>query len=386
MAELHTRLCGRLHLTDEQPSAIVYDLDQLEARALELRHALPSFQHCLALKAAPFAALLPRFARWGFGFEAASLQEGLVAHQACPGATVLFDSPAKTRTEIARAEALGWVLSANSLAELERLSAPCSLRVNTLTGPGRIAHTSVADARSRFGEPHDSLPEGLGCAGWHAHIGSQGCSIEQLVLSARRLVDIARRHPSTRWINLGGGLATQDSYEAYAQALRLAVPELFSGRWTVYTEMGRSLLAASARAYSRVEYICRDVATIHLGADFLLRRVYRPDDWDYPLAALDPHFAPRMGASRTQVIAGPLCFAGDLLGSIDAPAIQEGDIIEIGLAGAYSASMWSRHCSRRMPPVYGIDATGQLQPLSAGETDADLLSLWRAPASMLPTA
>lgn len=90
MAELHTRLCGRLHLTDEQPSAIVYDLDQLEARALELRHALPSFQHCLALKAAPFAALLPRFARWGFGFEAASLQEGLVAHQACPGATVLF--------------------------------------------------------------------------------------------------------------------------------------------------------------------------------------------------------------------------------------------------------------------------------------------------------
>ena len=149
---------------------------------------------------------------------------------------------------------------------------------------------------------------------------------------------------------------------------------------------GRSLLAASARAYSRVEYICRDVATIHLGADFLLRRVYRPDDWDYPLAALDPHFRPRTGASRTQVIAGPLCFAGDLLGSIDAPAIQEGDIIEIGLAGAYSASMWSRHCSRRMPPVYGIDATGQLQPLSAGETDADLLSLWRAPASMLPTA
>lgn len=383
---LASRLAGQLQLSDDMPSALVYDLAQLEARATELKTALPEFHHCLALKAAPYAALLKRFGSWGFGFEAASLTEGLVAHHACPGATVLFDSPAKTRTEIARAEALGWVLSVNSLDELSRVQAPCSLRINTKTGPGSIAHTSVADARSRFGEPYDELPDAvLGallrdprCAGWHAHIGSQGCTIEQLVLSARRLVDIALRSEHTRWINLGGGLPAEGSYADYAHALRRAVPELFTGRWTVYTEMGRSLLAACAHAYSRVEYAQRGVATIHLGADFLLRRVYRPEDWAYPMRTLDASLRPLQGEATTQTIAGPLCFAGDVLGTIEAPPLAEGHVIEIGLAGAYSTSMWSRHCSRRMPPVFGLTETGRLIIISTGESEEDVLHLWRA--------
>ncbi|MDE2367679.1 MAG: hypothetical protein KGN16_01815 [Burkholderiales bacterium] len=381
MAELAARLAGRLRLDDETPSAVVYDLGAVQRRARELRDALPAFHHCLALKAAPYAALLRRFAGWGYGFEAASMPEGLVAHRACPGATILYDSPAKTRLEIERAQALGWVLSANSLDELARISVPCSLRVNTLVGAGTIAATSVADARSRFGEPHDALPADLACAGWHAHVGSQGCSIDQLVLSARRLVDLARSRPATRWINLGGGLPAQARYADYAAALARAVPELFEGRWTVYTEMGRSLLADAARAYSRVEYARRGVATIHLGADFLLRRVYRPQDWSYPLRALGPDYAPRQGPALAQTIAGPLCFAGDLLGSVDAPTLVEGDIVEIGGVGAYTMSMWSRHCSRAMPPVYGIDDAGEILTLSEGETERDIARLWRAAAA-----
>ena len=392
-----TVLAAHLALTDDQPSALVYDLAWLAARAHELQRALPGFSHCLALKAAPYAALVQRYAAWGFGFEAASFTEGLVAHHAAPGATVLFDSPAKTRTDIARAEALGWVLSANSADELDRLHAPAVLRINTQVGAGRIAATSVADARSRFGEPLDALtPEALArlaadprCAGWHAHVGSHGCSIELLVHSARRLADLALRHPGTRWLNLGGGLPLDASFTDYAQALRRAVPELFDGRWTVFTEMGRSLLAAGARAYSRIESSRRGVATIHLGADFLLRRAYRPEDWAYPLRALDARFAPRQPvpqrgedapeACQRHTIAGPLCFAGDVLGTVDAPPLREGDIIEIDHVGAYATSMWSRHCSRRMPPVYGLEADGRCTLLSAGESEADLLHLWRAP-------
>lgn len=379
---LAPRLAGRLVLHDAMPSAIVYDLARLEARAHELKAALPTFHHCVALKAAPFEALLRRFDAWGFGFEAASYPEGLLAQQTCPQAVVLFDSPAKTRTEIAQAESQGWVLSANSLDELQRISGPCSLRINTRTGVGTIAHTSVADAHSRFGEPFDELPAALAddprVAGWHAHIGSQGCSVDQLVRSARRLVDLALRHPRTRWLNIGGGLPANGSYADYAAQLRAAVPELFTGRWMVYTEMGRSLLAGSACAYSRVEYARRGVVTIHLGADFLLRRVYRPQDWAYPMRALSRSYAALQGPVQQQTIAGPLCFAGDVLGEIDAPAISEGDVVEIAQVGAYSMSMWSRHCSRRMPPVFGLDAAGLLSPLSAGESDGDVLRVWRA--------
>jgi diaminopimelate decarboxylase len=381
MADLASRLASRLALSDDMPSAIVYDLAALEHRAMSLQRALPEFHHCLALKAAPYEALLRRFGAWGFGFEAASLPEGLVAQAACPDAVILFDSPAKTRTEIARAEALGWLISANSLAELSRTHVPCSLRINTMTGPGAISHTSVADAHSRFGVPFDQLLPDLPCIGWHAHIGSQGCSVAQLALSARRLVDVALRHPRTHWINLGGGVPAEGCYADYAQALRAAAPELFDGRWTVYTEMGRSLLATSAHAYSRVEYVNQGVATIHLGADFLLRRVYRPQDWAYPMRALDAHFAPRPGPVTPHTIAGPLCFAGDVLGDVHCAPIEEGDIIEIALAGAYTLSMWSRHCSRRMPPVWGLAPSGELQAISLGETDAQVQALWQSPPS-----
>jgi diaminopimelate decarboxylase len=370
-------LHGALRLDDETPSAVVYDLAWLKARSQELQAALPGFRHCVALKAAPYRGLIERFGGWGFGFEAASFPEALCAHTACPQATLLYDSPAKTRQEIARAEALGWRLSANSLTELARMQPGASLRVNTQVGAGRIAHTSVADARSRFGEPFDSLPATLPCAGLHAHVGSQGCSLDQLAASAARLVSLAEAHPEIQWLNIGGGVPAQARYADYAQSLQDAAPALFSGRWPVYTELGRSLLADAARAYSRIEYIERGVATIHLGADFLLRRIYRPDDWHYPMQALGPDFAPLHGEAVTQTIAGPLCFAGDVLGTVDAPPLHEGDLIEIGLAGAYTMSMWSRHCSRRMPPVHGLETDGRLVTISAGESNEDVLRLWR---------
>ena len=381
MAEIAGRLAGQLVLDDEQPAALVYDLDRVAARARALQDALPEFHHCLALKSAPYAGLLRRFGAWGFGFEAASRTEGLVARQACPQATILFDSPAKTRREIAQAQADGWLLSANSFDELARVHAPCSLRVNTLAGAGTIAQTSVAQVGSRFGEAWDTLPADLHCAGWHAHVGSQGISLEQLVLSAQRLVHLAQRRPGTQWLNLGGGLPVGADFGAYAQALRAGVPALFEGRWRVYTEMGRSLLADTASAFSRVEYVQRDTVTQHLGADFLLRRVYRPQDWHYPMRALGSDFATvpsTRGATRRHTVAGPLCFAGDLLGALDSPPLCEGDLIEITQVGAYATSMWSRHCSRPMPPVYGLEGNA-LVLISSGESERDILDLWREP-------
>lgn len=370
------QLASLLRLDDAQPSWLVYDLDALDRRASELQSALPGFEHCFALKAAPFKPLIELLAARGFGFEAASFPEALVAFEAAPSALILFDSPAKTRSEIERAEALGWTLSANSFAELARTSRPCSIRVNTQVGSGSISMTSVAGASSRFGEPFDQIPLDLPVAGLHAHVGSAGMSLDQMALSAARLVELASRMPQVQWINIGGGVPADGSYLAYARALRSAAPELFSGRWRVLTEMGRSLCAQSARAFTRVEYVKDQVATVHLGADFLLRRVYRPQDWSYPMRFLSPDFTAKSGPSSSWSVAGPLCFAGDLLGSIDTPAPQEGDLLEISGVGAYSLSMWSRHCSRRMPPVLGARSDGSFQWISRGETDSDLSRLW----------
>ncbi len=194
---MEPELLRGIRMDDDQPCVLVYDMVGLERRAHELKEALPFFDHCLALKAAPFPRLLKKYAEWGFGFEAASYPEGLCAALANPDSTVLFDSPAKTKLEISMAEERGWILSANSLGEVARLQKPCSLRINPKVGEGGVAMTSVATVGSRFGVGFDELPAELPShlQGLHVHIGSHGLSLEQMGLAAARVVSLAKRYP-----------------------------------------------------------------------------------------------------------------------------------------------------------------------------------------------
>jgi diaminopimelate decarboxylase len=83
-------------------------------------------------------------------------------------------------------------------------------------------------------------------------------------------------------------------------------------------------------------------------------------------------------------LAGPLCFAGDVVArEISLPAVDVGDWIVIRDVGAYTLSMWSRHCSRGIPPVLGFDPH-QAEPmrvLRRGETPDDIVSFWSLDAS-----
>lgn len=376
-------------LSDDNPSTLVYDLSLLQERIDQLQTALPEFTHSYAIKAAPYRRLLDVFVRNGMGLEAASYPEVLLAH-AVGAHPILFDSPAKTRSEIVKAHRLGAILSANSIDEVHRIhesilidDGTVGLRINPKVGKGTIAMTSVSDHRSRFGEPFDQVPGDLAVSGLHVHVGSQGYSIEQLCTGVQRLVETAQRLPQITWLDLGGGLPVGENFASYANALRNAVPLLFSGRWKVFTEMGRSLIASCGTVYSRVEYVKNDVATIHLGADFMLRRAYRPEDWQYKITVLTPDAEEKEGPVTLQTIAGPLCFAGDILATELFPTIAVGDIIAIHEVGAYTTSLWSRHCSRRMPPVIGLlddPGTPSHGPtvilIKQGESDEDVVKIW----------
>ena len=80
-------------------------------------------------------------------------------------------------------------------------------------------------------------------------------------------------------------------------------------------------------------------------------------------------------------IAGPLCFGGDFIGrGVELPALEPGDILGIRDVGAYTLSMWSRHCSRGQPPVLGWRGDdGSLSLLRAGETPAQVAAQWDLP-------
>jgi diaminopimelate decarboxylase len=118
---------------------------------------------------------------------------------------------------------------------------------------------------------------------------------------------------------------------------------------------------------------------IHLGADFLLRPVYRPENWQHELFVVTAEGNPKSGRLRPTTIAGPLCFAGDIVArDVLLPPIEVGDWILIRDVGAYTLSMWSKHCSRAIPVVLGYDPDGKnlLRVLRNPETVDDIVHFW----------
>lgn len=89
-------------LDDERPAVLVHDLDLVQARARALAAAFPEGAlHAVAIKASPVVAILRALVDAGMGLEAASWEEVELARAAgCAPDRIVFDSPAKTRTEL----------------------------------------------------------------------------------------------------------------------------------------------------------------------------------------------------------------------------------------------------------------------------------------------
>jgi diaminopimelate decarboxylase len=83
-------------------------------------------------------------------------------------------------------------------------------------------------------------------------------------------------------------------------------------------------------------------------------------------------------ATRKYSIAGPLCFAGDIVArGVKSPPIETGDFVLIHDTGAYTLSMWSRYNSRQIPRVVGYRNQGEsFEILKERETFEDLQRFW----------
>jgi diaminopimelate decarboxylase len=399
-------------LDEESPAALFYDLDAFRDQLRSLTGAFPGALHALAVKACPLPALLRTAIDAGFGLEVASEGELAIAERlAAPASRVVFDSPAKTRREIAAALSAGHRLNLNSLEELARVAevmerpspprpASIGLRVNPEIEGARIEATFTAGRGSKFGVPLDAdrgaireaFAEHPWLDGLHVHAGSQGVPLDRLIDAIARVVELAgeltARGATIRVLDIGGGLPVRyrpsdraPDFAAYAGALEQRVPGLFAGPWRIITEFGRAVFARCGFAASRVEYTQRGgVAVIHLGADLFVRPAYRPDDWHHEIEVFGPTGQPKVGPITAWSIAGPLCFSGDFLArGRPLPPIEEGDILAVRDAGAYTLSMWSRYNSRLAPAVYGFDQGG-FQLLKPREAVEDLLRFWGEPS------
>ena len=144
-------------INDDDTTLIFYDLSYLKERISDLVSLFPpSTLHAIAIKANPLLKVLQLLKCPGVGLEAASLPELYIAQKA--GFTsdrIVFDSPAKTISELEYALKAGVYVNADSLMELERianiqkklkLNRPVGIRINPQVGTGSISSTSVAES------------------------------------------------------------------------------------------------------------------------------------------------------------------------------------------------------------------------------------------------
>lgn len=386
------------------PAFLLYDLDLMTAKARTLTASMPGVEHAMAIKACPFVFVLRHLAELGLSLEAASIEEVHLALAAgCPPARIVFDSPCKTKEELAFCLERGITLNLDNRSEYERVRALLAgraplgrigLRINTQVGEGAIAHTSVSGGTSKFGLSltHNRADidyifnDSAIVTGLHSHVGSQGVRMEQLVESVVRLTQLADQLGAADrvgWLDIGGGLPwpyrDQPGLPTPA-ALYQEVRRSISAHWLadgrLVTEFGRAFFAGCAVYASRVEYVKAQgdtvYATIHAGADLFMRPTYFPDIWPHR-ARLHPE-RPRTG--QVVKIAGPLCFAGDVLyADFGGGTPEAGDWLIVDDVGAYTASTWSRHCSRGMPPVFARK-DGVIALAKRGETPDDIVRFW----------
>ncbi|MDT0382727.1 diaminopimelate decarboxylase, partial [Streptomyces sp. DSM 42041] len=227
---------------------------------------------------------------------------------------IVFDSPAKTTTEIERALALGVSFNIDNFEELARVDQAIArveghrsvigMRLNPQTGAGTIGAMSTATTTSKFGiglaDHRDEIVDAFADRPWltqlHVHSGSQGMSLAHAAEGVRLVAELAAEITARvgvrqiQRIDIGGGLPVNfesdditPSFADHRAALEAAVPQLFDGTYALVTEFGRALTAKAGTIVARVEYTKvtggRPIAITHAGVQVATRTIFAPEAW-----------------------------------------------------------------------------------------------------------
>ena len=364
-------------------NALDYYLNELH----QIWQAFPKVHHAIAIKSQPHPSILKQLVNRGFGLEAATWEEVQLALQAgCEPSKIVFDSPVKRQWEIQNLaqNAKGILLNANSIEELKRIlpfsdSLQIGLRINPLVETNAPEAYQVSKGDSKFGVSISQRSDILNAIVefpievLHVHASSSMTDVVPAVQAIKQMVELAdeanellKQKGIARQIkklDLGGGLmpeAPDTQATLMNQYVQLLASEMHSllTDFELVTEFGQWVHYFTGYAYSDVEYVKKSehsqMIYVHLGADFLLRDVYlkpRKLQW-LPLR----NYEVLKGDELPTSIAGPLCFAKDFLNhNILLPKLNEGDGIMMLHTGSNAYALWSRHTSRTIPAMYGVD-------------------------------
>ncbi len=373
----------------------VYDLRQVDRALALLRSLLPNADFAYAVKANAGGAIVRHLARAGVGAEAITVGE--LARSLRSGVTparIVVGGPAQDAPlrDLARQAGVARV-SLDSAGQWRAWWADeggwprmmrAFVRVNPGLDPRTHEHMAVGKADSKFGlAPDEALAlarevaaAGV-LAGFHVHAGSQLTDplVHEGVLAT--LMPLYDALPEAREIDLGGGFALPGyPLERLAELLAEGVEPRGLRLWL---EPGRALVAAAGTLLTRVLHV-KEGPRRHLIADAGMADLVRPALYGahHPIAPITVHG--RLLPAGTTVapidvptdVDGPLCENADRLGrDVALPELDPGDLLAVGMAGAYGLGMGSHYASHTHAPEVVIEPDGsswlarRRQPLSA---------------------
>ncbi len=360
-----------------EKSLYFYNVSLLENRLNHLREVFTSNNvlHAAAIKTNNIPEVLSHIVNLGYGLEAASFEEVLLAKTAgCPNEKIIFDSPVKTRKEIQTCdqEYPGMYLNANCFAELERLKETNNLnigiRINPLVDIKAPDIFNVSNNRSKFGIPISEKKKIIffalntnNISGLHVHAGSEIGNIKGHIEAIGVVYDLAKeinhvQKDKIRFIDIGGGFPAntkkgkQEGLDTFVKELINRCPSIFND-FKIMTEYGRFIHTHNSFVVSQVEYVLDhtdpNIILTHVGGDLFVREIYSSHPPFHEISILNEKGQVKEGKQQEYDIGGPLCFTGDFLKkNISLPKVEEKDLVIIADTGSNSISMWSGHCSR----------------------------------------
>ena len=237
------------------------------------------------------------------------------------------------------------------------------LRLDTGQGRGHHEHVKTAGVHSKFGIPLFELDEakqllddcGAEVVGLHAHTGSGILQADNWEEVATALGEAARRFPTVRYLDIGGGLGVpekpgQQALDMAALNASLASVREHVGDCEIWLEPGRYVVAQAGVLVATVTQVKGKGDVQYVGVSTGMNSLIRPALYGayHEIANLTRLDEP---AGEIVNVVGPICETGDRLGSDRLlPAAQEGDVLLVANAGAYGYVMSSRY-NLREPAV-----------------------------------
>ena len=388
------RLDGELHAGDLSLGDVarrfgtpvyVYDARRIRSNFLSFRETLAPLDPLLAysVKANGNLAVLSLLARLGAGADVTSGGELIRALRAgIPSRKIVFAGVGKTAEEMEVAlhegikafhvESRGEMELLEQVARRSGSRAPLAIRLN----PGVMAttpheYTRTGHHGTKFGVPsaealelyrHAAESEWLEPVGVDAHIGSQVADATPYFEAFEVLLELADRLVEDGleldYLDLGGGFAPGHDGEPGFPLAELAhgvVPALQERNLQLVLEPGRSVVGDAGMLVTQVLYVKEQGEKTFVVTDAGMNDLLRPSHYG-GFHRIEPvTLRPERPESAVDVV-GPVCESGDFLARDRRLALPEpGELLAIGIAGAYGFTMASNYNGRPRPAEVLVD-------------------------------